>query len=263
MLAPERLSLIVDALQRAGTVTVTQLSQKLGVSEVTVRKDLIRLEHDGLLTRIHGGATLLPVSPTERSFTEKLHQSISEKSAISDAALAYVNPGDTLILGAGTTTMELAKRLRLVQGLTVVTNAVNVAMELNSHGSHNVILVGGEMRHKSYALIGPMAEQGLRELYVSKCFLGTDGIDPQLGLTTLNVGEAHMNRVMMERSQKVYILADASKFGKTYLAQFADLADVDRILTDRMEEALGQQYADHGVIVEVVAAVAGLVTRSS
>ncbi|MGE5704182.1 MAG: DeoR/GlpR family DNA-binding transcription regulator [Clostridia bacterium] len=251
MLAAERHSIILDQLKKHKTVTVSDLSHILEVSEVTIRKDLIKLENEGHLSRIHGGATTTNFLPMERSFTEKLEQRMEEKQAIARQALKHIHQGDTIMLGVGTTTMELAKLLKPVNDLTIVTNAVNIAMELNTHGNHNVILVGGEMRLKSYALVGAVAEDSLKKLSVFKCFLGTDGIHLDNGITTLALAEGKINRVMMERSRKVYILADHTKFGETYLTRFADLADVDRIITDRLDEETYNKFVDQGVNIEV------------
>lgn len=251
MLAAERHSRILDELKRGKTVAVSSLSQALDVSEVTIRKDLIKLEGEGLLSRIHGGATITDFLPKERSFTEKQAERMEEKQAIARQALTHIQPGDTIMLGAGTTTMELAKLLRPVKELTIVTNAVNVAMELNSHNQHNVILVGGEMRSKSYALVGAVAEESLRKLSVFKSFLGTDGIHLENGFTTLALAEGKINRVMMERSRKVYMLADHTKFGETYLTRFAELSDVDRIITASLDEQICNQYLELGIKIEV------------
>ncbi|RNB87174.1 DeoR/GlpR transcriptional regulator [Brevibacillus fluminis] len=251
MLAAERHSKILQQLEQDKTVTVAHLSQSLDVSEVTIRKDLIKLENEGLLTRIHGGATTTNFLPMERSFTEKLEQRMEEKRAIARQALTHIQPGDTIILGVGTTTMELAKLLHHISDLTIVTNAVNIAMELNIQGKHNVILVGGEMRLKSYALVGAVAEDCLKKLSVFKCFLGTDGIHLDNGITTLALAEGKINRVMMDRARKVYLLADHTKFGETYLTRFAELGDVDRIITDRLDEAVCHAYQDQGVKIEM------------
>ncbi|MGG4441706.1 DeoR/GlpR family DNA-binding transcription regulator [Brevibacillus fortis] len=251
MLAAERHNKILEQLKSEQSVTVSQLSLALDVSEVTIRKDLIKLENDGLLTRIHGGATITNFLPLERSFTEKLAERSEEKQAIAYQALSHIQPGDTVILGAGTTMMELAKLLRGMNDLTVVTNAVNIAMELNSQGKHHVILIGGEMRHKSFALVGSVAAENLRGLSVFKCFIGADGVHPENGLTTLNLAEAQINQVMMERARKVYVLADHSKFGETHLAKFAGLSDVDRIITDAAAQSFASKYAELGINLEL------------
>lgn len=251
MLAAERHSKILEQVKQAKTVTVAQLSKALDVSEVTIRKDLIKLENEGLLSRIHGGASITNFLPVERSFTEKQTERMEEKESIARQALLHVQPGDTLIIGAGTTTMELAKLLRQVPELTIVTNAVNVAMELNSHGNHHVILIGGEMRAKSFALVGAVAEDNLSKLSVSKCFIGVDGIHLQDGFSTLSLAEGKVNQVMMQRSRKVYVLADHTKFGESHLSRFAGLTEVDRIITDWVDPQTHAASLDQGVQIEV------------
>ncbi|MED4751816.1 DeoR/GlpR family DNA-binding transcription regulator [Brevibacillus choshinensis] len=254
MLATERHSKILANVNKEKTVTVAELSKLLDVSEVTIRKDLIKLEQEGLLSRVHGGASIANFLPVERSFTEKQAERMEEKARIARQAFRHVQPGDTLILGAGTTTMELAKLLGEVAELTVVTNAVNIAMELNSHGVHHVILIGGEMRAKSFALVGAVAEDNLKKLSVYKCFIGADGIHEQDGFSTLSLAESNVNRVMMERSRKVYVLADHTKFGESHFSSFADLSDVDRIITDRLDKQTQASFLDLGVKIEVAQA---------
>ncbi|KQL45853.1 transcriptional regulator [Brevibacillus choshinensis] len=254
MLATERHSKILANVNKEKTVTVAELSKLLDVSEVTIRKDLIKLEQEGLLSRVHGGASIANFLPVERSFIEKQAERMEEKARIARQALRHVQPGDTLILGAGTTTMELAKLLGEVAELTVVTNAVNVAMELNSHVVHHVILIGGEMRAKSFALVGTVAEDNLKKLSVYKCFIGADGIHEQDGFSTLSLAESKVNRVMMERSRKVYVLADHTKFGESHFSSFADLSDVDRIITDRLDIQTQASFLELGVKIEVAQA---------
>lgn len=251
MLAAERHSRILEQVEQQKTMTVAQLSKLLDVSEVTIRKDLIKLENEGLLSRTHGGATTTRFLPVERSFTEKQGERMEEKERIARQAFVYVEPGDTLILGAGSTTMALARLLRQVAGLTIVTNAVNIAMELHSHELHNVILVGGEMRAKSYAVVGPIAEENLRKLSVYKCFIGTDGVHLHEGISTLSVQEGSVNRVMMERARKVYLLADHSKLGEIHFSRFAELSDVDRIVTDSIDSDMLEAFLDQGIQVDV------------
>ncbi|MFD2368646.1 DeoR/GlpR family DNA-binding transcription regulator [Brevibacillus sp. GCM10020057] len=254
MLAAERHSKILENVNKQKTVTVAELSKLLDVSEVTIRKDLIKLEQEGLLSRVHGGASVANFLPLERSFTEKQAERQEEKARIARQALGHIQPGDTLMLGAGSTTMELARLLGQIPELTIVTNAVNIAMELNSHGVHNVILIGGEMRAKSFALVGAVAEDNLKKLSVYKCFIGADGIHEKDGFSTLSLAESNINRIMMERSRKVYVLADHSKFGESHFSRFADLADVDRIITDRLDMQTQESFIDLGVKIEVAQA---------
>ncbi|RNB79158.1 DeoR/GlpR transcriptional regulator [Brevibacillus nitrificans] len=250
MLATERHSRILENVNREKTVTVAKLSKLLDVSEVTIRKDLIKLEQEGLLSRVHGGASITSFLPLERSFTEKQAERTEEKALIARHALSHVQPGDTLILGAGSTTMEFAKLLGQIAELTIVTNAVNIAMELNSQGVHQVVLIGGEMRAKSFALVGAVAEDNLKKLSVYKCFIGADGIHERDGFSTLSLAESNVNRVMMSRARKVYVLADHTKFGETHFSSFADLSDVDRIITDRLDPQTHASFQELGVKIE-------------
>jgi DeoR family transcriptional regulator, aga operon transcriptional repressor len=233
MLNEERRRAILDFLNRDGRVLVVDLARQFETSQVTIRKDLETLHEQGLLHRTHGGA--LPsrdgalADPTLRE-KEKLHR--REKLRIAEAAAAMVQEGHVVILDSGTTTTAIARALRNFHNLTIVTNAVNIASELVG-ADVEVILTGGTLRKNSFSLVGPIAEDMLRRLNADVLFLGVDGFDVHYGLTTPNLLEAKVNRVMVEISRKVIAVCDASKFGRRSLSQILPPNALDQVITDR------------------------------
>jgi len=233
MLNEERRRAILDLLKRQGRVLVGELSHQFKTSQVTIRKDLEILHAHGLVHRTHGGA--LPAregaleDPTLRE-KEKLHH--QEKLRIAQNAAERVSEGQVLILDSGTTTTAIARALRNFRNLTIVTNAVNIAAEL-SGTAVEVILTGGTLRKNSFSLVGPIAEDTLRRLSADILFLGVDGFDVQFGLSTPNLLEAKVNRVMVDIAKKTVAVCDSSKFGRRSLSLIAAPKAVHEVITDR------------------------------
>ena len=232
MLNEERRRAIVELVNREGRVLVTDLSQQFGTSQVTIRKDLELLHEQGLLHRSHGGA--LPVregaleDPTLRE-KEQLHR--REKLHIAAAAVRFVKEGQVVVLDSGTTTTAIARALRGFRNLTIVTNAVNIAAEL-SNTTVEVILTGGTLRKNSFSLVGPIAEETLHHLNADLLFLGVDGFDVQYGLSTPNLLESKVNRVMLEVSRQRIAVCDSSKFGRRSLSLIGPASSVHGVITD-------------------------------
>jgi DeoR family transcriptional regulator, aga operon transcriptional repressor len=233
LLSEERRRSILEILKREGRVLVLDLARRFETSQVTIRKDLEGLHAHGLIHRTHGGA--LPAregaleDPTLRE-KEKLHH--QEKLRIAAAAARTVQEGQVVILDSGTTTTEIARALRHFRNLTIVTNAVNIAAEL-SGTTVEVILTGGTLRKNSFSLVGPIAEETLHRLHADLLFLGVDGFDVHYGLSTPNLLEAKVNRVMVEISKRKVAVCDSSKFGRRSLSLIAHTSVLDEVLTDR------------------------------
>jgi DeoR/GlpR family transcriptional regulator of sugar metabolism len=252
MFAEERLLRIVEIVNQLGKATVAELSENLAVSAVTIRRDLERLEEKELLIRTHGGAmalqnTLLEVAP-EKSFSEKNEAFAAEKERIAEAASKLVNDGDAVLLTPGTTNMRLARLLIGKKELTLVTNAANIVTHIGSQSGIAIILTGGKLRDKSFAMVGPLADQALSGIRVDKLFLGIDGFDFKEGLTTPNLAEANTNRQMISIAKKVIVVADHSKFGKVTFSQIAPLGVVHTVISDRLiPEEVAQKIRDLGI----------------
>ncbi|MCU1491403.1 MAG: DeoR family transcriptional regulator [Acidimicrobiaceae bacterium] len=243
MLAEVRRQRIMEELQHGGSVTLGRLSALLGVSDMTIRRDLAALEHEGHLERVRGGAMALQRGVEEPGFDKKLLRERPEKAAIAEAAAAMVRPGTAIGLTAGTTTWMLARRLARVDGITVFTNSMKVWNELQHPGGRTsaVILTGGEFRTPSDALVGPTAELAIRSMYVDVLFMGVHGMDPVAGFTTPNLYEAETNRTFIEHARRVVVLADHTKWRTVGLSIMAPLSRVDALVTDSGISEEGRQ----------------------
>jgi DeoR/GlpR family transcriptional regulator of sugar metabolism len=239
MLAKQRQALILQEVRGAGSARVSELTVRLGVSDMTIRRDLEVLARTGLIDKVHGGA-VLPGAPSshEPGFETKSTLEHAAKAAIAAAAADQVPAGSAIGLSAGTTTFALAERLIGIPGVTIVTNSVRVVSLLGSGAAADqtargasVVLTGGT-RTPSDALVGPIADLTIRSLHLDLLFLGCHGIDPVAGLTTPNLAEAETNRAFVQAARKMTVVADHTKWGTVGLCSFADLSDVDTLITD-------------------------------
>jgi len=232
MLIGERQQHILSLLQQDGRVLVSELSESLGISPITIRKDLDRLEAQGLVQRTHGGA-LAPHGSmmADPTLQEKAHHQIKEKQRIAAAAAAMVREGQCVLLDSGTTVMMIAHALRQFSNLTIVTNAVNIAMELSDTG-FEIVLVGGTLRKNSFSLVGPLAEEVLQQIHADILFLGVDGFDTKVGITTPNMLESRVNRAMVRASRRVVAVCDSTKFSRSSMAVIMPTSGVQTVITD-------------------------------
>lgn len=221
-------------VSRLGAVKVTDLCTVLGVSDMTIRRDVKELEDRGLVERVHGGVTLpRSTSKEEPGFLAKSTRSLDAKRAIAAAAAELVRPGTCIGLSGGTTTYALAAELVDVAGLTVVTNSLPVADLFNERGREDqTILLTGGRRTPSMALVGPLAVATLERLHLDAFFLGTHGMHADTGLTCPNLLEAQTNQAMAAASRRIVVVADHTKWGVTAFAATLRLSDVDIVVTD-------------------------------
>jgi len=234
MLARQRQERILEEVRLTGGARVSDLVDLLGVSDMTVRRDISTLARKGLVARVHGGATALSGrSADEPGFAVKSGLQTHEKGAIAAAAVALVQPGDSVALSAGTTTYAVAMQLRHVPDLTVVTNSLPVAEVLHEGAREDltVVLTGG-VRTPSDALVGPVAVATLRTMHVDWLFLGVHGFDERAGFTTPNLVEAETNRALISSARQVVVTADSTKWGVVGLSSMARLDEVDVLVTD-------------------------------
>lgn len=226
--------MVLDLLEQDGRLTVGDLVERFGVSSVTVRTDLDALASTGALVRSHGGAVrrLDPVQDYPISFKDSIHH--AEKARIGQAAAQLIQPGQTVIFDSGTTTLQVARHLRHrgLKGVTVVTNALNIANELAEVSDLSLIMVGGILRHLSNSFVGPQADRMLSQLHADHFFLGVDGLDPEFGPTTPDPLEAQLNSLMLKISTEVTVVADSSKIGKRSLSAIGGITSVYRLITD-------------------------------
>ncbi|MFD9884608.1 DeoR/GlpR family DNA-binding transcription regulator [Streptomyces alboflavus] len=240
LLAEQRRALILDEVRRRGGVRVNELTRKLGVSDMTVRRDLDALARLGVLEKVHGGAVPVAEASThEPGFEAKSGLELSAKEDIARTAATLVAPGTAIALSGGTTTYALAHQLLDVPDLTVVTNSVRVADVFHSaqrssgqrQGAATVVLTGG-VRTPSDSLVGPVADQAIAALHFDVLFLGVHGISAEAGLSTPNLAEAETNRRLVQSARRVVVVADHTKWGTVGLSSFATLGQVDTLVTD-------------------------------
>ncbi|MEW2295169.1 DeoR/GlpR family DNA-binding transcription regulator [Streptomyces sp. NPDC006743] len=240
LLAEQRRALILDEVRRRGGVRVNELTRKLGVSDMTVRRDLDALARQGMLEKVHGGAVpVVEASTHEPGFEAKSGLELTAKEDIARAAAELVAPGSAIALSGGTTTYALAHHLVDLPDLTVVTNSVRVADVFHTaqrtsgqrQGAATVVLTGG-VRTPSDSLVGPVADQAIAALHFDMLFLGVHGISAEAGLSTPNLAEAETNRRLVQSARRVVVIADHTKWGVVGLSSFATLEQVDTLVTD-------------------------------
>lgn len=234
MLAHQRQVRILTELRRTGAVRVAALTELLGVSDMTIRRDLEQLVAEGIAHKVHGGAVLAGQVAHEPGFAAKSQLEQSAKNAIAAHAATLIRPGAAIALSAGTTTWAMARLIVTIPGLTVVTNSTTVAdaiATLDPTNQVGVILTGG-VRTPSAALVGPVADRTIATMHVDQLFLGVHGMDEHAGFTTPNMAEATTDRALIAAAREVIVLADSSKWGVVGLADIAPLSGVDTLITD-------------------------------
>ncbi len=229
---------ILQELLRNGEVKVNNLAALLKTSPSTVRRSLSVLEQQGLLRRIHGGA--VPVEPAlyepfrhVSSFHEQEQQRAIEKRRIGLAAANLIADGEVIAIGAGTTTTQVARSIRHRKNITVVTNAVNIAMELSHRSDLKLIVTGGSLSGDWFALVGPTAIANIGEIFVDKMFVGVDGINAEHGLTTNYPDQAAVHRMMLKQSRQKIVVADYKKIGVTGTALICPVSAIDIFITNK------------------------------
>jgi DeoR family transcriptional regulator, fructose operon transcriptional repressor len=230
--AEERRQLIADRAHRDGRIEVAALAAELAVTTETVRRDLTDLERRGVLRRVHGGAIPVERLRSEPDVAERAMRQSSEKTRIATAALAELPAGGTIILDAGTTTGALAALLPNDRPLTVVTNAVTIALTVSTRSNIELHLVGGRVRGRTLATVEDWALRTLDDLAVDVSFVATNGLTVARGLTTPDPAEAAVKRALVANGRRVVLLADHSKIGQDHFVRFAELRDIDRLITD-------------------------------
>src|SRR5918994_6408835 len=234
MLAAKRQHVIAEEIRRRGAVRVSELTELLGVSDMTIRRDLDVLAGSGLVDKVHGGATARrSLSTDEPGFDAKSRRQFAEKEAIAQAAASLVEPGQAIALSAGTTTWRLAHHIADSADLTVVTNSMQVAIVLHREARPDltVVLIGG-VRTPSDALVGPIAVTALRSLHVDLLFMGVHGMTVDSGLTTPNLLEAETNRALIASAEQLAVVVDHTKWNVRGLSRMAHLSEAHVLVSD-------------------------------
>lgn len=227
-----RRELIIDELRRLDEVTVTGLSARLGVSDVTIRKDLQQLEDQGYLTRVRGGAVFSGRGQLELRFAARQQLGLEEKRRLAGRAAKMVRPGATVFLDGSTTVFQMTRLLRHIQGLTVITNGLYAALEMSFAPEITTIVVGGILRKQSSSLVDLLTPELLRRLHVDVAFLSCRGFTLEHGLMESDLREAQLKRAMAQAAQHVVALFDHSKIGHVYIASSMLPEEIDTLLID-------------------------------
>jgi len=246
-LAPQRWDNLRALIRDRGVIRVEDLCRQLKVSPATVRRDLDQLERSGAIRRVHGGAVSMDSRLEEPVFADKTSLAAREKRRIAEAALAFIEPGDTIYLDGGSTVLELARLLRERTNITLVTNSLQAAHELSGQGPR-LILIGGELRRLSHTLVGPLTRLLLQDLHLDKAFMGTIGFTLKEGLTTTDPGEAFTKELVMAQARQVMVLADSSKAGKVAFARAGNWDNVHALITDKqVDKSFAKEFNKKGI----------------
>ena len=253
IIAVERRAILLSELNENGYIQAAELAQKLSISPITIRRDLSRLEAEGLCIRKRGGAVRSAQSVTfELPYQIKQNSYIVEKNRIAEEAVKLVKPGNTIILDAGSTTYSLAHLLSQKR-ITVVTNDLQIAVKLASNPNINLVCTGGSARLNVFSLHGAQVDTFIRTLRVDITFLGADAIHTDGTVSNVNLEEALLKQAMIQAADRVILLADSSKFNKTSFAKVCNLNDLEMIITDRGISKEQQEFLEsvniHALIV--------------
>lgn len=252
MLANQRRDKILELLKEDGSAKVIKLAKIFKVSEVTIRQDLERLEKDGFIKREHGGAFLKNVEAHVKSFTLFNQDNLEKKKIIGRKAAELIEMGDTIILDSGSTTTEIAKNLIGRSGLTVITNALNIAMILGAEAGIEVIVTGGEFKPPTLSLTGQKAAAFFDDIHVDKLFLATAGISLRSGLTYPSLSDIVVKKAMIDAADVTYLVADSTKIGINSFASLGALSLIDYIITDSsVDPDRMQLFRDHEIEVMI------------
>ncbi|HKV40420.1 MAG TPA: DeoR/GlpR family DNA-binding transcription regulator [Blastocatellia bacterium] len=254
----QRAEAVLRELLRDGNITIDGMAKRFHVSPASIRRDLRELEQAGLLRRTSGGAALIEPALYEvfrnvSSFGEQEQQHAAEKRRIGLAAAEMIADGEVVSLGAGTTTTQVARGIRHRKDITVVTNAVNIAMELSHRSDLKILMAGGFLSSHWFALIGAEAVQSVSAMFVDKTFIGIDGIHPQHGLTTNYPDQAAIHRQMLKQARYRVIVADHCKFNVTCTALVCSLDEINMLITDKgASKAALAPFRNLGIKIQTV-----------
>jgi DeoR/GlpR family transcriptional regulator of sugar metabolism len=252
LLREERKRKISEFIEENKKATVAELSELFGVSESTIRRDLEELDEQGVIQRAHGGAVVVERAAPEPPIIQRIAENEEKKRRIGEAAAELVRNGETVFLGSGTTTLEVARNLVKRDNLTVITNALNIANLFAGKPNITVIVVGGLLRHSELSLIGHITEQVLKELHADKVIMGMRAVSIEEGLTSDYLSETMTDRTIIQFAPEVILVADHTKFGKVSTAYVAPVEQITTLVTDaETDPALLSRLREMGIQVIV------------
>lgn len=232
MLAAERRNLILEKLQDEKRVLVSELSELFGVSEETIRRDLDRLDKMGLATKTYGGAVLVESSSTDMPFNVRKKKNLRGKRILAETIATLIADGDHIMIDSSTTAVAIVKALQEKERLTIVTNSIEVLVELADVSGWDVISTGGSLKENSLALVGPKAVESIGTFNADVMIMSCKGIDMQKGITDANEMFSQVKKAMMRSAKKKILAVDHTKFEKVAFSQICEITDMDMIVTD-------------------------------
>ena len=248
-----RQSKICDLLHEKGHVSVTHFSKKMGVSEVTIRKDLKSLEETGVVVRTRGGAVLAEHYKFDLPFRKQMALHAREKNAIGQAAASFIEDHDTIILSSGSTTAAIVPHLSQFVGLTIFTNSIRIANQLIEFEEVELLMPGGFLYKPTASIVGPYAKDMLNNHRFKKAFMAMDGCDETYVITSASIMDASLQQTMLEVAGETFIVADASKFGRSSLHRICHARDINHFITDaRIEESTVEVLESNGSSVTII-----------
>ncbi|MBO5336557.1 MAG: DeoR/GlpR transcriptional regulator [Lachnospiraceae bacterium] len=249
MLAAERRNLILEKLQDEKRVVVNELSEQFGVSEETIRRDLDRLDKEGLATKTYGGAVLAENNNTDMPFNVRKKKNMQGKRIIADIIQELISDGDHIIVDPSTTAVSIVKALKGKKRLTVVTNSIEVLVELSDASGWDVIATGGTLRENYLALVGPKAVESINSFNVDKVILSCKGIDMEKGITDANEMFSQVKKAMLHSASQKILAVDSTKFEKIAFSQICEVSGIDMVVTDvRPSDAWMEYFKDKGIV---------------
>ena len=248
MTATQRRDKILELIKEDGSAKVVDLAKIFKVTEVTIRQDLEKLDKDGLVVREHGGAFLKNIEDQVRTFSLANQENIDKKEKIAQKSLEFIESGDSIILDSGSTTTEIAKKLKGFKNLRVITNALNIAMMLGTEPGIELVVTGGEFKPPTLSLTGQKAADFFTGISVQKLFLATAGISLKSGLTYPSISDLVVKKAMIDAADTTYLVADSTKIGKSSFASLGALSLINYIITDEgIEEKHKQLFSDNEI----------------
>lgn len=242
---------IFEIIESRGQIDIIELSTFVNVSEMTVRRDLMQLEREGLIKRTHGGAILATPSSFEPPYAVRAQKAVEAKLRIGKLAASLVADGETVILDVGTTTAEVAKELRGCRNLTVFTPSLHIATILAEEPGINVILSGGTLRKGEGSLIGDLARRAFDELIFDIFIMGIAGIHSEIGLTEYNLQDSQTKRAALKAARRCIVVADSSKLGRVAFAKICGLDQIDVLVTDNLAPDKLQEFQSTGLEIKI------------
>ena len=253
MLAAERRLRIARVIQDETSVRVSELSKVLQVSEVTIRRDLQELEKEGIVKKTHGGAIVVGTMEAIHNFNLRREKFKKEKGRIAETAARFIKNDSTIILDGGSTITQIAQNMSTVKNVNVITNALNIALELAVNPEITVMVIGGLLRTTTLSVTGPEAAECLKHLNADIAFLAVQGISLEKGLTNTSISDLYFKRAVLKAANEIIVVADSSKFDKVEFSTIAPLSDVNRIITDDgVPESLVRKFRKKQIEVIVV-----------